>query len=64
MARGHDKSQGDVATLPKTRVREPRLYQVLLLNDDYTSLEFVVTVLQKYFHKSFEEANRIMLSVH
>jgi ATP-dependent Clp protease adaptor protein ClpS len=40
------------------------MYQVLLLNDDYTPMEFVVKVLQKFFCKSQEEATRIMLQVH
>lgn len=40
------------------------MYQVLLLNDDYTPMEFVVKVLQKFFNKNHEEATRIMLQVH
>jgi ATP-dependent Clp protease adaptor protein ClpS len=44
--------------------REPPLYRVLLLNDDYTTMEFVVQVLITVFSKSVEEATRIMLSVH
>ena len=40
------------------------MYQVLLLNDDYTPMEFVVKVLQKFFNKNQEEATRIMLHVH
>lgn len=49
-------------TRPKTK--KPSLYRVLLLNDDYTPMEFVVHVLEKYFSKSREEATRIMLHVH
>lgn len=61
----HDPhNQSGVATLPKTRLREPHLYQVLIINDDYTTMEFVITVLQKYFHKALAEATRIMMSVH
>ena len=45
-------------------VRKPPLYQVVLLNDDYTPMEFVVHVLQQFFSKSAEEATRIMLHVH
>jgi len=43
---------------------EPRMFKVLLHNDDYTTMEFVVEVLQKVFYKTFAEAMRIMLSVH
>jgi ATP-dependent Clp protease adaptor protein ClpS len=54
------------ALVTKTRplTRRPHMYRVLLLNDDYTTQEFVVIVLRKYFNKSLEEATRIMLHVH
>ena len=54
------------ALITRTRgqTRRPNMYRVLLLNDDYTTQEFVVIVLQKYFNKSIEEATRIMLHVH
>ena len=45
-------------------VKRPRLYKVLLHNDHYTTMEFVVYVLQKVFHKPLDEAVRIMLNVH
>ena len=45
-------------------VTEPPMYKVLLLNDDYTTMEFVVEVLRYVFQKSIEEATRIMLNVH
>jgi len=51
-------------TRTRTRTRRPNMYRVLLLNDDYTTQEFVVIVLRKYFNKSSEEANLIMLHVH
>lgn len=51
-------------TLSRPETEEPPLYQVLLLNDDYTPMDFVVHVLQKHFHKEFSEANKIMLQVH
>ncbi len=51
-----------VKTRPKTR--KPAMYKVLMLNDDYTPMEFVVHVLERFFQKSRDEATRIMLHVH
>lgn len=45
-------------------IDEPSMYKVILLNDDYTSMEFVVMILMSVFHKSEPEAQQIMLSVH
>ena len=45
-------------------IKEPKLYKVLLLNDDYSSMEFVIKVLMQVFHHSFEKATEIMLSVY
>ncbi len=59
-----DETSGDVATKTRTKTQRPSLYKVLLLNDDYTPMEFVVLVLQRFFGKSAEEATRIMLQVH
>ena len=56
--------QPGLLTKPKTRTKKPYLYKVLLLNDDYTPMEFVVHVLETMFRKSHEEAMRIMLHVH
>ncbi|GHV18113.1 ATP-dependent Clp protease adapter protein ClpS [Spirochaetia bacterium] len=59
--------QGDdtkFATKQKHRLKEPEEYRVILLNDHYTTMDFVVEVLMVIFHKSEEEANRIMLDVH
>lgn len=53
-----------LATQTKPRTRIPSMYKVLLLNDDYTPMEFVVIVLERFFRKSREEATRIMLHVH
>ena len=51
-------------TKPRPKTKRPSLYRVLLLNDDYTPMEFVVLVLQDVFNKTREEAMRIMLHVH
>ena len=51
-------------TKAKPATQKPSLYKVLLLNDDYTPMEFVVLVLETFFGKSREEATRIMLHVH
>lgn len=48
----------------RERTKPPRLYKVVLLNDDYTPMDFVVVVLQKFFHMSRERATTIMLTVH
>lgn len=48
----------------KEKVKEPRLYKVLLHNDDYTTMEFVVEILVRIFNKSVENAMHIMLNVH
>jgi ATP-dependent Clp protease adaptor protein ClpS len=65
---GKDAGGGknDSATITKTKpkTKRPSLYRVLLLNDDYTPMEFVVLVLQDIFNKTREEAMRIMLHVH
>ncbi|NCG18207.1 MAG: ATP-dependent Clp protease adapter ClpS [Rhodobacterales bacterium] len=51
-------------TLTKTRLEKPKKYKVLLLNDDYTSMEFVVFILTKVFRHSAAAASRIMLHIH
>ena len=56
--------QDDTATISRDELREPPLYRVLLHNDDYTTMDFVVMVLERVFDKSGEEATRIMLNVH
>ena len=62
---GGDGGSGTaVITRTRTQTRRPGMYRVLLLNDDYTPMEFVVAVLRKYFSKGPDEATRIMLHVH
>ena len=53
-----------VVTRTQPKVKKPSLYRVLLLNDDYTPMEFVVHVLQRFFQKNRDDATRIMLHVH
>src|SRR5260370_2667328 len=53
-----------VITKTKTQVKKPSLYRVLLLNDDYTPMEFVVHVLERFFNKDRDAATRIILLVH
>ncbi len=53
-----------LVTRTQPKVQKPSLYRVLILNDDYTPMEFVVFVLERYFSKSREDATRIMLHVH
>ncbi len=63
--RGDDEGTGlGVATRTRTRTKTPSPYKVLMLNDDYTPMEFVVHVLERFFRKSPEEAMQIMLHVH
>jgi ATP-dependent Clp protease adaptor protein ClpS len=53
-----------VVVKSRTKTRKPAMYKVLMLNDDYTPMEFVVHVLERFFQKSRDEATRIMLHVH
>src|SRR5437016_5285101 len=53
-----------VATKVRPKTKRPSLYKVLLLNDDYTPMEFVVHILERFFNKAREEAVQIMLHVH
>lgn len=62
--KGDDDLSTGIRTQTKTRTKKPSLYRVLLLNDDYTPMEFVIYVLERFFQKSREDATTIMLHVH
>ena len=65
--RAHDPdggTVGHVVTKTRDKTQKPSMYKVLLLNDDYTPMEFVVHVLERFFGKDQEDATRIMLHVH
>ncbi|WP_237151913.1 ATP-dependent Clp protease adapter ClpS [Oryzibacter oryziterrae] len=53
-----------VVTKTRTKAKRPSMYRVLILNDDYTPMEFVVHVLERFFNKGRDEATQIMLHVH
>ena len=53
-----------VVTRTKPKAKKPSLYKVIMLNDDYTPMEFVVMILERFFNKNHEEASQIMLHVH
>jgi ATP-dependent Clp protease adaptor protein ClpS len=59
-----DDGDTGVVVRSRTKTKKPSMYKVLMLNDDYTPMEFVVHVLERFFGKSHEEATRIMLHVH
>lgn len=68
---GRDAGNGDdgtsnvgTATKTRTQTKKPALYKVLMLNDDYTPMEFVVLTLQQFFKMTIEDATRVMLAVH
>ena len=69
MARDGDTRRDDdtgthIITKTRPKTKRPSLYKVLLLNDDYTPMDFVVYILERFFNKAPEEATRIMLHVH
>lgn len=67
-----DKDQDDqgggtgtgILTRPDTKTKKPSMYKVLLLNDDFTPMEFVVHILQRFFRMTMEQATEVMLHVH
>ncbi|NKB22298.1 MAG: ATP-dependent Clp protease adapter ClpS [Alphaproteobacteria bacterium] len=61
---GDDDTNVGVVVRTKPKTRKPSMYKVIMLNDDYTPMEFVVLVLERFFSKNHEEAINIMLHVH
>ncbi len=61
---GDEHGRTSIVTKTRPKTKKPSLYKVLLLNDDYTPMEFVVHVLEKFFNKGRQEATTIMLKVH
>jgi ATP-dependent Clp protease adaptor protein ClpS len=59
-----EDQEGDLATQQKRRVEKVRRFKVVFHNDNYTTMEFVVQVLLRFFHKTESEATHIMLSIH
>lgn len=64
MSNTYRDQEGLVVTEKHQKLEEPALYKVLLHNDDYTTMDFVIHVLEAVFHKSNEEATMIMMNVH
>lgn len=66
--RDSDRDGGDVGTGVVTKAisktKKPPMYKVLMLNDDYTPMEFVISLLERFFHKNSEQAAQIMLHIH
>lgn len=64
MAINPNKQDGTVLERQEQKLKKPSMYKVVLLNDDFTPMEFVVMVVQEYFNKDRETATQIMLKVH
>lgn len=61
---GDGEGQVGIATKTRAKPKKPSQFKVLMLNDDYTPMEFVVVVLKRFFHMDMEQATRVMLHVH
>jgi ATP-dependent Clp protease adaptor protein ClpS len=64
MAESDRQTGGEILERTKQQTKEPELFKVLLLNDDYTTMDFVIEILETVFHKAPAEAYRIMMAVH
>lgn len=61
---GNDGTGTGLLTRPEAKTKKPSMYKVLLLNDDFTPMEFVVHILQRFFRMTVEQATEVMLHVH
>lgn len=61
---GNEDSQGGLLLDTRTKADKPHLYRIILHNDDYTPMDFVVEILRRFFSKSTQQATEIMLEVH
>ena len=61
-----EEGSGDpgVAIADETKLEQPKMYKVMLHNDDYTTMEFVIHILMRFFNKTYDEAHAVMLKVH
>ena len=64
MADNERQTGGEVLERTRQQTKQPKLFKVLLLNDDYTTMDFVIEILESVFHKAPAEAYRIMMAVH
>ena len=64
MARTERQTDGEVLERTRQETKKPDLFKVLLLNDDYATMDFVIEILEGVFHKSSADAYRIMMAVH
>ena len=64
MARTDRQTDGEVLERTRQETKKPDLFKVLLLNDDYTTMDFVIEILESVFHKNPADAFRIMMAVH
>jgi ATP-dependent Clp protease adaptor protein ClpS len=60
----HTAREGAILEAERSKTRSPRLFKVLLLNDDFTPMDFVIVVLERFFNMNREQATRVMLAVH
>lgn len=59
-----DPGDPEIAIAEKTKIEEPKMYKVVMHNDDYTSMEFVIHILMKFFGKTYDDAHGVMLRIH